>query len=56
MEIVLYSVRSEVGSYDTLTFGNRLVLLPDAVEIVGVASPVAVPRPRWLALLLMSNL
>jgi hypothetical protein len=31
-------------------------LLPDALEMVGVAFPDAVPRPRWLELLLMSNL
>ena len=46
METVLYSVRSEVGSYDTFTFGNRLVLLPDALAMVGMAFPDAVPWPR----------
>ena len=56
IESVVYSVRSEVGSYDRLTFGKRLVLLPDTLEMVGVALPDAVPAPRWLELLLMSNL
>ena len=43
MESVLYTVRSVVGSYERFSFGNRLVLVPDALSMVGVAFPDAVP-------------